>query len=113
MGLAGVLTQPVVIEHWEDTDASDQYGNPVRAKVGEVDELGYLEQTDATEIQVDRDTLVSTCVLIVRPGAVVRGGDRVRYRDDVYEVLGRPALRWHPCRRADHHIEARLRVADG
>jgi hypothetical protein len=117
VGLLTLLTQPVVVEQWADTGEKDGYGNPIRAKTGEVEELGYLERADSrgqsTEVQLDRDTFVSDWTLVLRAGVIVAGGDRIRYAGDAFEVIGEPARPWNPRTRREHHLELRLRHVSG
>lgn len=112
MPLAGLLNQPIVVERWS-AGPTDGYGNPTRAKASEYSVLGYLEQTDATEVAVDRETFVSNWLLVLPAGSAIDGGDRVRYDSDSYEVVGQPARPWNPRTRREDHVEVRLRQVTG
>lgn len=112
MSLPRLQTQPVVVEAWSD-GAVDAYGNPVRAKTSEREVDGYLEQTDAVEVQVDRDTFVSNWLLVLPVQDPISGGDRVRYGSATYEVIGLPSHPWNPRKRAEGQTEARLRLVTG
>lgn len=113
MPLAGLLTQPGVVERWGPGGSTDQYGNEAPTKVSEYATTGYLEQTDATEIAVDRETFVSNWLLVLAAGSAIDGGDRWRDSTGTYEVIGRPARPWNPRTRREDHVEARLRQVTG
>lgn len=112
MTLARLLTQPVTVLNRAAGGDEDEYGDEVVEEWDRYDTDAYLEQTDSIEVQVDRDTVISNWLLVLPAGSVIDGGDQVITTDGTYEVIGRPARPWNPRLRAEHHIEARLRLAD-
>lgn len=86
---------------------TDAYNVPVR---GVTDSESYpcrLEQTDATEILVGRDTDVSNWLLFLPPDAVITPADQVVVDAVTYQVVGEP----DPVHGLNgvHHFEVRLR----
>ena len=112
MSLDRLLNQPLSIERRSGT-TTDAYGNEVPGTTATVVTVGYLEQTDATEVTVDRDTFISTWRAVLHPTEGIDGTDRITYAGAVYEVVGKPHSVWNPRRAAVHHIECRLVEVQG
>lgn len=107
----GMLTQPIEVLPYEEgerdryNDVTPSFGDPVSYR-------GYLEQTAATEIVVDRDTLVSSWLLILPPHAELTAKDHVVSGVKTYEVVGEPWRVRDPMTRRTDHVEARLELID-
>lgn len=112
MSLDRLLSQPLTIERRSGT-TTDQYGNEVPATTASVLIVGYLEQTAATEVEVDRQTFVSDWLAVLPAGVDIDGSDRIVYAGTTYEVIGKPHHVWNPRRKATSHVEARLREVTG
>lgn len=112
MTLARLLNQPVTIQSRTAT-AHDGYGNELEGTLSTVDTVGYLEQTDSTEITVDRETYISNWVAYLPAGTVVVGSDRIIYAGQTFEVIGPPDRVWNPRLRRESHVVARLRNTSG
>lgn len=67
---------------------------------------GWLQQTEATEVNNGRTVLTSGWLLFLPADADLRASDRVRVDDNTFEVVGLPNRLTTP--RGVHHIEARL-----
>lgn len=110
MTLDTLLTQTVTVLHF-DEGAKDSHGNREPSWDDGGEHLVRLEQTDATEVLVGRDTLVSDWRLYLHEDAVIGGRDRVVDEDGrTFEVMGSPEVQRSP--RGPHHIVARLRYVD-
>lgn len=114
MSLERLLTQTFEILRYVE-GARDQLNNPTDTWTdpGTL-EPAYLEQKVADEQTQDRDTRITTYLLVLEPTAVI--GPRDRGRDDegrLYEVVGDPAPIWNPRIGVVHHIEATLRRVEG
>jgi hypothetical protein len=92
---------------------TDAYNNKVAdwTNPTRVTEPARLEQTAATEVTVDRDTLVSDWLLFSAADSAIEGHKRVEARGSTFEVVGKPALFYD--RSSPHHYETRLRLIEG
>ena len=94
---AAVKRFPIVI---------DEYGNESRGTATTITYPCRLEQTDGTEVTVNRNTQTSNWNLFLLPEADIKSGDQVVVDATTFEVAGPPAKQQTP--RGAHHIEARL-----
>lgn len=114
MSLERLLTQTFEILGYVE-GARDQLNNPTDTWTDPgVVEPAYLEQRKADEQTQDRDTRISTYLLILEATAQIGPRDRGRDEDGrLYEVVGDPAHVWNPRSAAVHHIEATLQRIEG
>lgn len=112
MSLAGLLNQPLTIQRRGST-SRDEYGNDVPGTISTVEVDGYVEQTAATEITVDRETYTTDWLVVLPAGTPIDGSDRIVHGGKLLEVIGSPHEAWNPRRRMVDHIEARCRESDG
>lgn len=112
MSFAALLTQTVTII--EPGTSTDTYGNEVAdwgAGATTTTGPGLIQQTDATEVTVDRDTVVSNLMLFLPPDRTITALCRATEGERTFEVIGEPDLLRTP--RGPHHVEARLRHVAG
>jgi hypothetical protein len=111
--LAALLNRPLTIV--APGARTDDYGNPVPDWDNpiRIPALGYLEQTTAVEITLDRDTVISDWLLVVPVGTAINTLDQVDVDGITYEVVGAPWPADNPRLRVVDHIEARLRHVSG
>lgn len=102
------MTRPVTITHRAATD-NDIYGNTTDATSGTTTTVGYLEQTAATEVIVDRATYTSEHLLFLPSDTTIDANDRTTVDADTFEVIGPPHNVWNPRLQIVSHIECRLR----
>jgi hypothetical protein len=112
VSLLGLLTQPLTVQHRSAT-SKDEYGNDVITTTSTVGINGYVEQTDAQEVTVDRETYQTDWLVVLPAGTPVDGSDRIVHGDRTFEVVGRPHEVWNPRTRSVHHIKARAREVVG
>lgn len=114
MPIEALLTQTGTVRR-RGVTGTDGYGNDVAGTTSTYETPCFLEQTDATEILVDRETYVSSWRLFLPAGSELSAADQfvLDGRGDVFEVVGEPDRLWHPVRRVEHHVEARLTVVIG
>ena len=112
MSLDRLLNQPLSIERRSGV-STDAYGNEVSSTNATVPTVGYLEQTDATEITIDRETYITNWQVVLLPDISIDGSDWIVYGTMTLEVVGKPHRVWNPRRRAEHHVECRCREVTG
>src|SRR5688572_31212954 len=112
MSIARLLTQTVQIEHYDESGVDD-HNDPVPAYGDPVDVDAYVEQRQADEENVSRETAVSGWKLFLPASASVAHRDRVVYGDYTFEVNGTPHEVWNPRTEEVHHIEADLVLIEG
>lgn len=105
--LRSLMSQPLTIER-RGTITTDEYGNEVPSTTSTVTTAGYLEQTTATEITVDRETYVTDWLAVLFADVELDASDRIVYGSSTFEVVGSPHRVWNPRTRRTHHLEARL-----
>lgn len=110
--IARLLNQPVTIHH-RSPGSENVRGNRALVVTGTDATVGYVEQTETTEVLVDRDTVTVTHLLVLFPDETIGPLDQVVVGGVPYEVVGQPSQRWNPRVRSVSHIEARLRVSAG
>lgn len=103
-------TVPVVIQSRTQT-GTDAYNNPVFGWPDGETVPGIVQQTDATEVTVDRDTQVTDWLLTFFRDVTLTGRDRVKQDGRKFEVVGAPNRLTGP--RGVRQVEARLRHLDG
>lgn len=91
----------------------DRYHNPVQVPDDGTEYDAWLEQTEARELTVGRETVVADWLLLLPPAAEgIDATDEVTDSDGRrFQVLGSPAL--IRTRRGLDHVEARLRLVEG
>lgn len=104
--IEGLLNQPLTIQR-RSTTTTDDYGNDVPGTTSSVTTVGYVEQTQATEITVDRDTFVTDWRVFLAAGTTIDGSDRILHGAKTLEVVGAPHEVWNPRSRRTHHTEVR------
>lgn len=112
MTLATLLNRTVTVQRRAVTD-TDVYGNDTVELTSVAIVNGYIEQTDAAEVTIDRTTYTTTHLVMLDAGTDVRGGDRLVCDGVSYEVIGPPDRPYNPRARATSHIECRARVVTG
>lgn len=114
MAIAHLLKQPVTIQHVASS-GTDALGNEVTDVDPDdnIDTFGYVEQTAAAEITVDRQTYTSDWLVILPAGVTVGARDRIVSGDITLEVIGPPAEAWNAIAGAVDHIECRCRYVTG
>lgn len=104
--IRGLLNQPLTIER-RGAIVKDDYGNEVPGTTSTVTTEGYVEQTKATEITVDRETYVTDWLVFLLADVVVDASDRILYGSSTLQVVGSPHRVWNPRTRRTDHVEAR------
>lgn len=112
MSFRGLLNQPLTIER-RATTGTDDYGNGAPSTITTVETEGYVEQTEATEITVDRETYRTDWRVFLPVEVEVDGSDRIVYGSRTLEVLGTPHEVWNPRTRTVHHKEVLAREVTG
>jgi hypothetical protein len=113
MSLANLLNQPLSLQR-VTASTVDEYGNAVTGAYGApVTVLGFLEQTASTEIQVDRDTIITEWQCFLPTGTVIGPLDRISYQGQTFEVIGSPASWWNPRTQVESHFIVALRTVVG
>lgn len=107
-----LLRQPLTIGRWGVT-GQDGYGNDVYGVVSSSTVNGYLEQTDAREVTLNRQTYISDWLALLPAGTAIDSNDHITYAGATYEVIGPPNRCWNPRLAAEDHVECRLRSATG
>lgn len=113
MSLSALLNEPVDIIGRTEGTTRDVYGNLAPVEADPVETVGYLEQTDATEILVDRETYISNWLIILPAGTAVDAGDRVEALGKSFEIIGDPREVWNPRLQVVGQIELRARETSG
>ena len=109
MTLAALLKQPVTVEHRSAT-STDPYGNEVPGTTSSETVTGYVEQTQATEIEVGRETYVTTWLVVLPGDVIVDGSDRIVYDTAILQVVGEPHRTWNP--RSQRYIATECRCVE-
>jgi hypothetical protein len=94
---------------------TDRYGNTVPDwdTANSVDVLAWVEPVAVgTENIEGRSALASEWLLLAAADTQITGRDRVVYQGQTFDVIGPPVVR-KAGRRGPHHVEARLRWAEG
>lgn len=113
MSLEQLLNQPLTLIHRGQT-GTDQYGNDVAGTTSTEGIVGYIEQTDATELTVDRETYTSNHRAFLPADTQVTASDQLTDdQGNTYEVIGPPDTAYNPRLRKVSHIVAHLRVTTG
>lgn len=112
MTFAALLNQPITVER-RGVTGTDAYRSEVLGTVTTYTTVGYLEQTAAVEVIVDRETYTSEWLLVLPSGSFIDANDRVVYGGVTYEVIGPPHRVWNPRIASEHHVEARLKATSG
>lgn len=112
MTFAGLLNQPLTIQR-RGVTSTDDYGNDVATTTSSVVTVGYVEQTTATEITVDRETYVTDWRVVLPASVTVDGSDRIIHGAKTLEVVGSPHAVWNPRTRVTHHYEVRCLEVTG
>lgn len=107
-----LLRQPVTVLRREP-GAEDVRGNAALAVESTYDALGYFEQTEAVEVQVDGDTITTTALLVLDASRQLGHLDLVAIDGEDWEVIGEPARKFNPRLGAVSQVEARLRRSLG
>lgn len=111
MSLIARLSQPVTVRTISD-GAVDDYGVPTDVVTATTEMDLAIQQTDAVEITVGEQTVISEWVAYGDdPALALTARDQiVDAAGTVFEVVGRPYRPRTP--RGAHHLEARLRVIE-
>jgi hypothetical protein len=112
MTLRTLLKQPLTIQRRSGT-TTDPYGNEVPTTTTTIATTGYLEQTQATEITVDRQTYTTDWRVVLPAGTAIDGSDRIVYGTLTLEVIGKPHEAWNPRVGKVSHLELRCREVAG
>lgn len=111
MSLATLLNRQITVQR-RSVDDTDQYGNDVQSLAAVEIVGGYIEQTEAVEVVIDRETYVTTHLVMIEAGVNIDGADRVIDDDGIaYEIVGPPHSVRNPRTRRVSHVECRARVA--
>lgn len=113
MSYRGLLNQPLTIQRRGATSTDPDYGNDVPGTVSSVATEGYVEQTDAQEVTVDRETYRTDWRVFLPADVAIDGSDRIVHGSRTLEVIGSPHEVWNPRTRATHHKECRAREVTG
>jgi hypothetical protein len=113
MTLAGLLNQPLTIQRRGVVSTDPDYGNDVPGTTSTVATVGYVEQTVATEIIVDRETYVTDWLVVLPAGTAVDASDRIVHGSKTLEVIGSPHEAWNPRRAMVSQVECRCRETAG
>lgn len=102
------MNQPLTIER-RGTTGKDDYNNDVIGTTATVSTVGYVDQTTANEITVDRETYMADWRVFLAAGTPVDGSDRIIHGSQTLEVIGPPHEVWNPRTQRIHHVELRCR----
>jgi head-tail adaptor len=108
----GLLNQPLTIQHRAIT-TTDDYGNEVPGTTDSTFSHGYVEQTQATEVTVDRETHVTYWLVVLPPTVTIDATDRIVVGGTTLEVIGKPHQVWNPRSKAYHQFACRCNEVTG
>jgi len=98
----------------QNAGTTDVYGNPSYDETV-TEYLGWVEQTASVENEVNRETRLSTWLVLLPPEAVVDGTSLLSWDENgttlTGRVLGRPKL--PVTSRGVHHVEVTVETLDG
>ncbi len=112
MSFRGLLNQPLTIQRRGAT-STDEFNNEVTGTTSSTTTEGYVEQTAAEEIAVDRETYRTDWRVFLPAETTVDGSDRIIHGARTLEVVGAPHAVWNPRTRVTHHLEVRAREVVG
>lgn len=96
----------------ETGSATDRYGNLVTSGAAtETLTSAWLEQSTTAEDLEDRDTRVSSYLLVLPPEADLLATDTVIYNAESYRVAGKPRKVYNS--RGLHHVEVTIELLEG
>lgn len=113
MTITALMNQPVDIIRRTISGTADEYGNTPTVEADPVETVGYLEQTDATEVLVDRETYISDWLIVLPSGTPVDSSDRIEALGRSFEIIGDPREVWNPRLQVVGQIEIRAREVNG
>jgi hypothetical protein len=91
----------------------DERGNLSRTKGTPRPVKCYVEQTDAREVIIDRETYTVDAFGILPTGDPITAADELTARGQTFEVIGPPDAAYNPRLAVDHHVEVNLRSVTG
>lgn len=112
MSIGGLFNQPLSIQR-RGVTGTDEYNNEVTGTTATVATVGYVEQTEAKEVTVDRQTFVTDWRVFLPEGTAIDGSDRIVHGTKTLEVVGAPHEVWNPRAKRTHHLEIRAREVTG
>lgn len=101
-----LLNQPLTIER-RSAITTDEFNNEVAGAESTVTTTGYVEQTTATEITVDRETYVTDWLVVLFADVQVDASDHILYAGGTLKVVGKPHRVWNPRLRRYSQTECR------
>jgi hypothetical protein len=107
--LLSLLVRTATIVHRTQDGPPATANVPTWQEAPGLDVACYLEQTEAREITIGRETQIATHLLVVAPDVPLSGSDKVTVEGMTYEVLGPPAKVADPVLNVIDHLEANLR----
>lgn len=113
MTIPFLLTQPATITPRTPGTTKDEYGNTAMVDGTPFDTVGYFEQTQATEVLVDRQTYISDWLIVLHAGTPVSSADRITHDGQSFELVGPPWPVWNPRLGVVSHIECRSKAITG
>jgi hypothetical protein len=104
------MSQPLTIQ-MVGAASTDAYGNVTPGAIGgPVAALGFLEQKDTIEYQLDRETSVSKWTAFLPASTIVGPMDYLNFNAQKFQVDGEPHHVFNPRVGAVSHIECKLKV---
>jgi hypothetical protein len=93
--------------------STDRYGNLAKnwSTATSVETLGWFNQRNTVEDDNQREGTETDAILFLEPDETISEFDRVIFREQTYEVFGKPKLAGTP--RGTHHLEIDLKLYQG
>lgn len=104
-----MMDREATITRYSQTGAKDRGGNPTVVAAPTVETACYIEQTEAVEVTVGRETHISRHLGVFPSGVGLDASDEVELDGETYRVLGPPWKVWEPGA-GESQVEARLQV---
>lgn len=104
MSITSLLNQPLTIQR-QGPVGTDEYNNEVVGTTSTFATTGYVEQTEAKEVTVDRETYTTDWLVVLFPDVAIDGSDHIAFGTQTFLVVGSPHTVWNPRTRVFHHIE--------
>jgi hypothetical protein len=108
MSLHRLMNQPLTVQTVGAT-STDSYGNAVLGPVGSpVVALGFLEEKDTIEYQLNRETSVSKWTAYLPAATAIGPMDYINFNAQQFQVSGEPHHVYNPRVGSVSHIECKL-----
>jgi hypothetical protein len=110
--LSQLLNTPCVITRNLPGSTEDEFGNEI-PQTDEIETVCELQQQQRSEPGNEGELSVTTWLLVLPAGTVLRTSDKIEIGGDVYEVEGDPWAVRNPRTQTDSHVEATVTRSAG